>query len=187
MLNMTALKISLEKSEKEAAYYSLGVSLIIVIQSYLAIILTKYVAEHPNFLESLEKAGVFIFIILSFYFYKQSKKGKIEVKDSDTKKGNSFFTGITLSLLNMFAIPFFCGTATTLDIFNLFSFDEIPVTFFIIGSVLGTFYILFLYGKYAKKIQKKVGKLIKDINLILSVLTGLVAVFSLLKIFLLND
>lgn len=181
MLNMTALKISLEKNEKEATYYSLGVSLIIIIQSSLAIILTKYIAKHPGFLESLEKAGIFIFIILSFYFYKQSKKGKIEVNERDPKKGNSFLTGVTLSLLNMFAIPFFCGTAATLDVFNLFSFDEIPVTFFVLGSVLGTFYILFLYGKYAKKIQNKVGKLIKDINLILSILTGLVAVFTIIK------
>ena len=69
----------------------------------------------------------------------------------------------------MFAIPFFCGTVVTLDLFNLFNFDAFSVLFFVLGTSLGTFYILFLYGKYAKQIQKKAGKLIKDINLFLSV------------------
>ena len=83
----------------------------------------------------------------------------------------------------MFAIPFFCGTVVTLDLFNLFNFDAFSVLFFVLGTSLGTFYILFLYGKYAKQIQKKAGKLIKDINLFLSFLTGLVALFMLLKLF----
>ena len=56
MLNMTALKISLEKNKKESYYYSLGVSLIVCIQAYIAILLTKYIYENPTILESLEKA-----------------------------------------------------------------------------------------------------------------------------------
>lgn len=94
---------------------------------------------------------------------------------------NSFIVGITLSALNMFAIPFFCGVIVFLDVFNLFSFDIYPIIFFTIGSFIGSFYILFLYGKFAKIIQKKTGKLTKDINLILAILTGFVAVFTLLK------
>jgi len=84
----------------------------------------------------------------------------------------------------MFAIPFFSGTVITLDVFKLFSFNLIPVLFFILGSIIGTFYILFLYGKFAKTIQSKTGKLTKDINIILSVLTALVAVFTIIKLFL---
>ena len=187
MLNMTALKTSLDKNEKEANYYGLGVSLLVFVQAYIAVLLTSYITENPSFLENLEKAGIVIFFLLSFYFYRQSKKEKIEVEESATKKGNSFLSGITLSFLNMFAIPFFCGTVATLDVFNLFSFDTFPVIFFVLGAVIGTFFILYVYGKYAKQIQKKGGKLIKDINLVLSFLTGIVAVFTLLKLFVFND
>ena len=81
------------------------------------------------------------------------------------------------------SIPFFAVTAITLDSFNLFSFDVTSILFFITGSVIGTFYILFLYGKFAKIIQQKTGKLTKDINLILAILTGLVAIFTSIKIF----
>jgi threonine/homoserine/homoserine lactone efflux protein len=183
MLNMTALKISLEKGRSAANKYALGVALLVVPQIYIALILTKYITENPKILETFDKVGVVIFMLLSFYFYNESKKSKVKVDAKTTKKENPFLTGITLSLLNMFAIPFFCGIIVLLDNFTLFYFDTIPILFFILGSVLGTFYILFLYGKFAKIIQKKTGKLIRDINLILSILTGLVAVFTLIKLF----
>lgn len=183
MLNMTSLKVSLEKGINEANKYALGVSIVVLPQVLIAVFLTKYIAENPSILETLEKFGIVIFIFLSYYFYKESKKRKIEVETTEIKKENSFLSGVNLSVLNMFAIPFFSGTVITLEAFKLFSFDKIPVIFFTLGSVIGTFCILFLYGKFAKNIQKKTGKLTKDINLILAIITGFVAVFTLVKFF----
>lgn len=183
MLNMTALKISLEKGGEAASKYALAVSLVAIPQAIIAVILTKYIAENPLILETLEKVGVAIFILLSFYFYRESKKAKIKVEGLKSKKENPFLIGITLSLLNMFAIPFFCGIIILLDTFNLFAFSFLPILFFTLGSVIGTFYILFLYGKFAKIIQRKTGKLTKDINIVLAILTGLVAVFTFIKLF----
>ena len=183
MLNMTALKITIEKDRNNANKYALGVSLMVIPQVYIAAFLTKHLAENPTVIQTLEKAGIFIFILLSYYFYRESKKSKIKVEGLKSKKENPFLAGITLSLLNMFAIPFFCGIIIFLDTFNQLNFDIVPLLFFTLGSILGTFYILFLYGKYAKEIQKKAGRIIKDINLVLSVLTGLVAVITLLKLF----
>jgi len=183
MLNMTALKISLEKGKNAANKYALGVSLIVIPQIYIAVVLTKYIAENPKILETLEKAGIVIFILLSYYFYKESKKSKIKVEGINAKNENSFLTGITLSTLNMFAIPFFSGIVITLDAFKLFNFNIVPVISFIFGSIIGTFYILFLYGKFAQIIQSKTGKLTKDINIVLSVLTALVAIFTVIKLF----
>jgi threonine/homoserine/homoserine lactone efflux protein len=183
MLNMTALKISLEKNEKEANKYALGVSVVVLPQVLIAVFLTKYIAKNPSILETLEKFGIVIFIFLSYYFYKESKKGKIEIETTEIKKENSFLSAVTLSVLNMFAIPFFSGTVIALEAFKLFSFDKVPVIFFTLGSVIGTFCILFLYGKFAKIIQKKTGKLTKDINLILAIITCFVVVFTFIKLF----
>lgn len=180
MLNMTALKVSLEKGNIAANKYAFGVSLIVIPQVVIAVFLTKYITDNPKVLETLEKAGIVIFIFLAFYFY---KKSKISIDELKPKKENPFLIGITLSLLNMFAIPFFCGVIVSLDVFNFFYFDVFSITSFTTGSLLGTYYILFLYGKFARTIQQKTGKLTKDINLILSILTGLVAVFSLIKLF----
>ena len=183
MLNMTALKVSLEIDEKAANMYALGVCFIVIPQVYIAVLLTKYITENPTILQTLEKAGIVIFFLLSFYFYRESKKSKIQVEGIISKKENTFLTGVTLSLLNMFAIPFFCGIAVLLDSFNVFGFDVFSIISFILGSVIGSFYILFLYGKFAKTIQKRTGKLTKDINLILAILTGFVAVFTTIKLF----
>lgn len=183
MLNMTALKISIEKGKGAANHYAFGVSLIVIPQVFIAIVLTKYIAQNPKILETLEKAGIVIFILLSYYFFRESKKSKIKVEVINAKNKNSFLTGIILSALNMFAIPFFSGIVVTLDAFKLFNFNLVPVIYFIFGSITGTFYILFLYGKFAKIIQSKTGKLTKDINIILSILTALAAIFTVLKLF----
>ena len=182
MLNMTALKISLENGRAAANKYALGVSLIVIPQVFIAVFLTKYITENPRILETLEKAGIVIFVFLSLYFYNASKKSKMKADGIKSNNKNPFLTGVTLSLLNMFAIPFFSGVIVSLDVFNFFNFDVFSILFFIIGSFLGTFYILFLYGKFAKKIQQKTGKLTKNINLILAILTALVALFTLIKI-----
>lgn len=183
MLNMTALKISLENGKKELNKYAIGVSVIVLPQVYIAVFLTKHIVENPSILEILEKVGIVIFIFLSYYFYTESKKSKIKIETSNVKKKNAFLAGITLSVLNMFSIPFYCGIIASLDAFKFFIFDAITILFFILGAAIGTFYILFLYGKFANFIQKKTGKLTKDINIILAILTAFVAVLSIIKLF----
>jgi threonine/homoserine/homoserine lactone efflux protein len=181
MLNMTALKISLEKGQKDTNKYALGVSLVAALQAYIAVFLTSYISENPAVLETLEKAGIFIFGALSIYFYRVSKKSKISVQVKTSKEQHALLTGLLLSALNMFSIPFFWGVVVLLESFNFFSFDGISISSFILGIVVGTFLILFFYGKFAKKIQQRTGKLTTDINLILAILTGLVAIFTVLK------
>ena len=183
MLNMTAIKVSLEKGIEASKKYALGVSLVAIPQVVIAVILTKYIAENPTILETLEKSGIVVFIGLSYYFYNESKKGKIKTESLKSKKENPFLIGITLSFLNMFAIPFFCGIIVALDLFELFSFEVFPILFFILGTIFGTFCILFVYARFANIIQQKTGKLTKDINIILSVLTALIAVITLIKLF----
>ena len=183
MLKMTAIKVSLEKGIEASKKYALGVSFIAIPQVVIAVILTRYIAENPTILETLEKVGIIIFIGLSYYFYNESKKGKIKTESIKSKKENPFLTGITLSFLNMFAIPFFCGIIVALDLFELFSFEVFPIFFFILGTILGTFCILFVYARFANIIQQKTGKLTKDINIILSVLTALVALITFIKLF----
>ena len=73
MLNMTALKISLENGKKELNNYAIGVSLVVLPQAYIAVFLTKHIVENPSILESLEKVGIVIFMLLSYYFYSESK------------------------------------------------------------------------------------------------------------------
>ena len=181
MLNMTALKTSLQKDVQSAHRYIFGVSITVLFQTYIAVFLSKYILENPLILDTIEKFGTVIFIFLAVYFYRESKKEKRLDDQKNSQQKNYFLTGLTLSSLNMFAIPFFCGIVAFLDLLNQFSFDAFPIIVFVLGAGIGTFCILFLYVKYAKKIQEKTGKLTNDINLVLSILTAIVAILSMVK------
>lgn len=181
MLNMTALKTRLNTNAKETKKYILGVSTVVLLQTYIAVYLSKYVLENPTILEVISQLGIVIFLLLSMYFYKESNKEKQVVSTQKNFKKLFFITGLILSSLNMFAIPFYCGVVVFLDLSSWFRFDIASVVSFVVGTGVGTFSILFFYVKYALKIQEKTGKITKNVNLVLSILTALVALISMLK------
>ncbi len=178
MLNMTAVKISLNKSKIEAIKFAIGVSVIVLVQAYVAILFTKYLRENPTFVQSLQKIAAIIFTILSFYFYRQFKKGKLPKKNAKETTKNSFAIGILLSALNMFSIPFYCGITTAFDVAGWLKFSQTNIIVFVVGSALGTFTLLSMYARFADEIEEKSKGLTKNLNLILSVLTGVLAVIT---------
>ncbi len=182
MLNMTTAKISLNKSKIEAIKFAVGASIVVLAQVYIAILFTKFLRSNPTFVQSLQKLAMVIFAILSFYFYRQSKKDKAQSSSVKEKTGNSFVVGLLLSALNMFSIPFYCGVTTALDVAGWLIFTKQNILFFVIGSAIGTFALLAMYANYAKIIQLKSKGLAKNINLILSILTGGLALVTLIKI-----
>jgi len=182
MLNMTTAKISLNKSKIEAIKFAVGASIVVLAQVYIAILFTKFLRNNPIFVQSLQGIAIVIFAVLSFYFYSQSKKDKVQSSSVKEKTGNSFIVGLLLSALNMFSIPFYCGVTTALDVAGWLIFTKQNILFFVIGSAIGTFALLAMYANYAKVIQLKSKGLTKNINLILSVLTGGLALVTLIKI-----
>jgi len=185
MLNMTATKISLNKGKNEAIKFAVGVSFIVLIQAYVATLFTRYLRENPDFVNALQKIALVIFAVLSFYFYRKYKKEKAPKSLEKAKnKGheNTFIVGLLLSSLNMFSIPFYCGITTALDVAGWLHFSQTYIITFVLGSAIGTFMLLFMYLKNAEKIQTKSKGLSKNLNLILSILTGVLALFTLIKV-----
>lgn len=182
MLNMTATKISLNKSKTDAVKFAVGASIIVLAQVYIAILFTKFLRSNPAFVQSLQEIAIIIFVLLSFYFYRQSKKDKVPTDSIKEKTGNSFVVGLLLSSLNMFSIPFYCGVTTALDVAGWLKFSQQNIMGFVLGSAIGTFSLLYLYANYAKIIQLKSKGLAKNLNLILSILTGVLAFITLINI-----
>ena len=180
MLNMTTAKISLTKSKADAIKFAIGVSIVVLLQVYIAILFTKFLRSNPSFVQSLQKIAIIIFAGLSLYFYRESKKQKEATYKG--RAGNSFLIGLLLSALNMFSIPFYCGVTTALDVAGWLKFSQLNILIFVIGSALGTFTLLVMYASYAKTVQAKSKGLAKNLNLILSILTGSLALFTILKL-----
>ena len=183
MLNMTAAKISINNGKNKAVRFALGVSSIVFIQAYVAILFTKYLRGHPNFVQSLQMIALVIFIFLSYYFYKQYKKDSVPSKEVNKRFENSFVIGLFLSSLNMFSIPFYCGVTTALDVAGWLQFSQEYIISFVVGSALGTFLLLYMYANFASFIQNKAQVIAKNLNLILSILTGSLALVTLVKVF----
>jgi len=180
MLNMTAVKTSLDRNNKEAIRFAFGVSVIVLIQAYLAILFAKYLHENPAFLQNIQIIGATTFAILSVYFFIQSKKEK---QDKERKMVmNSFMVGVVLSSLNMFAIPFFCEITSVLGMFGWLQFEQISTATFVLGSAIGTFCLLNVYIIYAQKIKNRSKKVMKDMNIVLAGLTGILSIITIANI-----
>ncbi|MCL9768815.1 LysE family transporter [Flavobacterium sp. HXWNR69] len=185
MLNMTIAKISIKESQKQALNFALGAVVVVFIQSFLGTYFAKFLDANPVFSEGLKKIGTFIFIGLTIAFtimgFNAKKKKQIEVKID--KKRNRFFYGMALSSFNMFAIPWYALTSLMMASKDLFHYDIVSILLFNLSAALGTYFVFYLYAKFFKKIEHRLTFIVQNINFLIAILTGVVAISSLYKMF----
>lgn len=180
MLNMTIARLSVEEHKKNALLFAFGAVSIVLIQSFAGAYFAKFLDANPQVSDNLKKFGTVIFILLTvFFIYNgiRAKKPKVEVDIKD--KRNRFLYGITLSSLNMFAIPYYAFVSLTLASQEVFHFSITEIIVFAIGASLGTLAIFYLYAVLFKKIEHRVTFLSNNINFLIAGITGLVAITSL--------
>ena len=183
MLNMTTVKISIERGKLNAMKFALGVSTITLLQAYVAIFFTKFLKENPEFIITLQKVALVIFAMLSLYFYKEFKKENKSTSEFKQKCKDTFLVGLFLSALNMFAIPFYYGITTVLNNFGWMKLSQNNILLFVIGSAIGTFMILYSYSNFANVLNIKNKVKSNKLSLVLSILTGVLAIITLIKVY----
>ena len=183
LINITAAKISLQEGKNEAISFAIGASVIIFFQTFIAVLFARFISNHQEIVSTLQEIGIFIFSLLSVYFFWIAKKPKKIKTDSRVKgKSNRFFLGMLLSTLNLLPIPFYVFTSMTLAASGYFSFDKIPVAEFVIGVMIGSFTVLYIYIVAFKKIENKTEFLMRNINIIIGSVTTFMAVLTLFKL-----
>lgn len=185
MLNMTIAKISVKESQKQALNFALGAVVVVFIQSFLGTYFAKFLDANPVFSEGLKKIGTFIFIGLTIAFtimgFNAKKKKDIEV--TIDKKRNRFFYGMAMSSFNMFAIPWYAFTTLMMASKELFQYDMVSIVLFTVSAAIGTYFVFYLYAKFFKLIEHKLTFIVQNINFLIAVLTGIVAISSVYKIY----
>lgn len=185
MLNMTIAKISINESQKQALSFALGAVVVVFIQSFLGTYFAKFLDANPVFSEGLKKIGTFIFIGLTIAFtvmgFNAKKKKDIQVT-IDTKR-NRFFYGMAMSSFNMFAIPWYAFTSLIMASKELFKYNILSILLFSLAAASGTYLVFYLYAKFFKKIEHKLTFIVQNINFLIALLTGIVAISSLYKMF----
>jgi len=184
LINMTAAKINLKEGKKNALWFVIGAVLVIFFQVYVAVLFARVIDNRPDVLTLLREVGFVIFSILTIYFLFIAKEPKTKKKSKIKKssKKSRFFLGMLLSGLNFFPIPYYVVVSVALASYNLFVFENTIIFTFVLGSVLGSFAVLYSYIAFFGRIEKKTDYLMRNMNTIIGSITGLVAIATLFNI-----
>ncbi|MBZ4036379.1 LysE family transporter [Flavobacterium sp. 17A] len=184
LINMTAAKINLKEGKKNALWFVIGAVFVIFLQVYLAVLFARVIDNRPDVVTLMREIGFVIFSILTIYFLFIAKEPKTKKKSKIKKssKKSRFFLGMLLSGLNFFPIPYYVVVSVTLASYNLFVFENTVIFTFVLGSVLGSFAILYSYIAFFGRIEKKTDYIMRNMNTIIGSITGLVAIATLFNI-----
>jgi len=181
MINMTAVKVTIEKGKKKGLVFSSGAALIVFIQASIAVFFAQYLNKHPEIIANLKLVGIFIFLTLAVYFFYQARNPKeIKVKQY---KGSDFFIGMFLSSINMLSIPFYLAMATYLNAKGHLNLNNSHMTFFALGTLVGAGLLLFIYVHLAGLITRKAQFIAKNINYILACLFVVLAFLVIVQLY----
>jgi threonine/homoserine/homoserine lactone efflux protein len=180
MLNMTALKVSIDVGKKEGLRFAIGAAIVIFIQAGIALFFADYFVKNPEIIQFLKTAAVFVFFLLSIFFFTLSRK-KIN-PEAKTGKGNYFFKGILMSALNMLSIPFYLAFSIFLAEKELIIIKQPYIMLFVSGVFVGALLLFYTYVSFAKIITKKVAFIATNINLILSGIFAILGILAIIKV-----
>jgi len=183
LLNMTAAKVSIKDGHSRGLIFSLGVCVIVVLQTLIALIFARYLSNHPDVVDILQRVAFVIFVLIAIYFLLlANKESKPNVEPNVKSKKSRFFQGILLSALNIFPIPYQAYMGITLATFGWLTFDTISITSYVAGAATGTFVMLYVYVFFFEKIKSKKIKSQKNMNLSIGAITGIISIITLINI-----
>lgn len=183
LLNMTAAKISLKEGSNRGILFSIGVCVIVCLQTYLAAIFAKYLSNHPEVIEILQRVAFVIFVLITIYYLLLARKQpKPNVEANIRSKHSRFFQGILLSALNVFPIPYQAYMTLTIASFGLLTFETYSIIAYVAGAASGTFVMLYIYIFFFDKIKNEKLTSQKNMNYVIGSITGIIAIFTLINI-----
>lgn len=183
LINMTAAKVSLHDGRDRALLFVLGALLVIFFQSLIAVLFAHFIDSHPEVVILFREVALAIFIFLTIYFLFLAKKPNPNTKELKIRsKTNRFFSGMLLSSLNFFPIPYYVFITITLSHYNLFDFQKAPIFSYVSGVLLGSFLVFNFYITHFMKIDTKKDFFVNNINKIIGTITGVVSIITLINI-----
>lgn len=183
LLNMTAAKISLKEGHVRGVMFSIGVCIIVIVQTYIAAIFARYLSNHIEVIDILQRVAFVIFVLITVYFLLIAKKEPDkEIEPHIRSKHSRFFQGMLLSGLNVFPIPYQAYMTITLASFGWLKFDLISIISYVAGATMGTFVMLYMYIFFFDKIKDKAIASQKNMNYLIGGITGVISIITLINI-----
>jgi threonine/homoserine/homoserine lactone efflux protein len=184
LLNMNAAQTSVKKGKLNGIMFSLGVSTMIMMQAYVAVMISKYLFRNPEVIDLLLKIALGVFTFFAIYFFVSAKREKQKkIKMVNVSKKNSYFKGLLLAGLNLLTIPYYSGLNAMWNASGWIKFEIWDILIFIMAAGSGTFTVLYLYTVYFNKLETKTDRFSKNSNYILSVLMLVLLVITIFRVF----
>lgn len=184
LLNMNAAKVSVEKGKANAIIFSLGVSVMVVMQAYVAVLISKFLFRHPEVISWIQKAALIVFAFFAVYFFTMARQQRQRpMKIVHVSKKNSFFKGLMLASLNLLTVPYYSALNAMWNASGWIQFQFWDIAVFILSAGCGTFSVLYFYTVYFKKLESRNNAFSRNSNYILSVLMLILLVITLIRIF----
>ncbi|WP_142784194.1 LysE family transporter [Changchengzhania lutea] len=183
LLNMTAAKISLKEGHSRGIMFSIGVCVIVAIQTYIAAIFASYLSNHSEVVDILQRVAFIVFVLITVYFLliaKKQTKQKIEPKVRS--KYSRFLQGVLLSAINVFPIPYQAYMTITLASFGWLELTQINIISYVAGAAMGTFVMLYMYIFFFDMIKEKSFTSQKNMNYVIGGITGIISIVTLFNI-----
>lgn len=183
LLNMTAAKVSLKDGHSRGIMFSIGACVIIVFQTYIGTLFARYLSNHQDVIDVLQRVAFVIFVLITIYFLAVAKKeSKPQVELKVKSKKSRFFQGMLLSALNVFPIPYQAYMSITLASFGWMDFEKTSIFSYVAGAVMGSFIIFYIYIFFFDKIKSKTLTSQKTMNYLIGTITGVISIITLINI-----
>ena len=182
LLNMSAAKLSLDESRSRGIIFSIGASVVVILQTYIAAIFARYLSKHPEVIDVIRIIALILFILITIYFFFIAKDEKRKKKEKLKGKKSSFFYGMFISALNVFPVPYQAYMTTTLSSYGWMDFSHTSIYSYMIGVGFGSFIALYLYILFFNKVKGKTFTSQKNMNYIIGSITGVIAIITLINV-----
>lgn len=182
-LNMSIVKYRLKRRKTATFYFIGGIVLVLLVQAFLGSFLASILMSNSKYILIIQKIGVIVLIVLSVHFFITHFKNSALKTQKQIGLDKAFREGIILSLLNVFAIPFYFTTTSFLIGYNYFEFSVVNGILFTTGSAIGSCFIYGIYAVVANKMESKLHFLASKMDLVLGVITGSVGLGNLVYLY----
>jgi len=182
LVNMTVAKTCVEHGKKNGMYVAVGASIVVLFQALIAVLLAKYIFDHPFVRNILLRAGLVIFLILAVNFWIQARR-EPHITQSKISGNKSIFKGMLIAVLNIFPIPYFVAVGAAINVGGDLSYNWMLILTFIIAASLGTFTTLYFYVLSFIRIEDKTEVFTKYSNYFMAALMLVLVIITLIRIF----
>ena len=183
LLNMTAAKIGLKEGYNRGIIFSVGVCIVVFLQTYIAAMFARYLSNHQDVVEILQRVAFVIFVLITIYFLFIAKTSNKPDFENHAKSVHSrFFQGMFLSAINLLPIPYQAYMTITIASFGWFTFEKLNIITYVTGAAMGTFVMLYMYIFFFDRIKDKQFTGQKSMNKMIGAVSGVVALITLINI-----